>query len=338
MSLVKIILVVGFIILLLIAMNIYNSNIVGGDDDGNDDIKLLIVEPLYIDWPTFCYPARVVNECINVINKDLGNTNNYGPKTIELYNEYKLMAQALNNKYNIGTDNQINPDDLILIRQMLIPLMSRRLGIQALKVDEKIREKYDLLNGTILDIAKSLKLPPTVVLYQYMSTSYDRQTLLTNIKKYPSLVPARIMKQIPEIFNNDITSPTYKEIIRMESQQYEEKLGNYLLSLGISFLTESELRKRGSRYTPDFKMTRPLFINGKEVNWIDAKNYPMFGAYLTLKDIADQAIKYTAEFGPGAMIFNGGIRCNIANMFTKDPNQAAAINNTLLLKWVPTPE
>ena len=45
------------------------------------------------------------------------------------------------------------------------------------------------------------------------------------------------------------------------------------------------------------------------VRWIDAKNYVYYGSALTARSLARQAARYTAAFGPGAMVFSGGRAC-----------------------------
>ena len=43
--------------------------------------------------------------------------------------------------------------------------------------------------------------------------------------------------------------------------------------------------------------------------WLDAKNFPLYGSRLVASSLARQAEKYTARFGPGAMVFSGGLMC-----------------------------
>ena len=70
--------------------------------------------------------------------------------------------------------------------------------------------------------------------------------------------------------------------------------------------TEDDLKREGSKTTPDILFTEPIEIDGNEVNWIDYKDYiGLPNTFLTGK-LRKQAEKYTTAHGPGAFAFNGG--------------------------------
>ena len=59
--------------------------------------------------------------------------------------------------------------------------------------------------------------------------------------------------------------------------------------------------------TPDVLFRSPVFVNGQRVAWVDAKNF--YGSGLAMADgkHRTQIEKYTAEWGPGAVVFSGGL-------------------------------
>ena len=88
---------------------------------------------------------------------------------------------------------------------------------------------------------------------------------------------------------------------------YEDVVGGQLCGAGARFYTEEDLRKSGSRLTPDFLLKSPITVDGRSIHWMDAKNYIYYGNPLTLRGLVKQARKYTAAFGQGAMVFSGGV-------------------------------
>ena len=106
------------------------------------------------------------------------------------------------------------------------------------------------------------------------------------------------------------------------AQNFEKVIELALKAAGVSFETENQLKERGSRATPDFRVN--VNINGIPIHWIDCKTYYCSS---TLKDprlpvnkLASQAQRYNAEFGAGAFIFLCGVSAD-----------AVEIDKTLLL-------
>ena len=134
----------------------------------------------------------------------------------------------------------------------------------------------------------------------------------------PTQLPARLAREAQAIFEADLGSRLNADKIRARSQAYEDALGAHLRRLGLEFQTEDDLRRaheasdgQSPLLTPDFLLSAPVRIDGKTVHWIDAKDYPMYGSRLVARSLASQAAKYTGAFGPGAMVFSGGLMCDV---------------------------
>lgn len=108
----------------------------------------------------------------------------------------------------------------------------------------------------------------------------------------------------------DAGSAFHQRRAREHADAYEAEVGRALARLGATFKTETDLRAADIRLTPDFLLDTPLAIGGKKIAWIDAKNYAYYGNRLTLPGLRRQARKYTDAFGPGAMVFAGGVACD----------------------------
>lgn len=108
-------------------------------------------------------------------------------------------------------------------------------------------------------------------------------------------------------------------VIKQESEEYEEVVGDHLKSLGLEFLTENDIRRLNasgemkSSLTPDFLFSEPFMIeyDGKKhlVNWIDAKDYGCWDSPLVTKKVQAQIDKYNDAFGPGALVYSCGTMC-----------------------------
>ena len=192
------------------------------------------------------------------------------------------------------------------------------------------------------------KLPPDV-LATSDKTPANVLSLSKQYKVSPVKVAKLIGAEItPEISAADITSVPLGQKNRAQADKYEKEIGAFLTKLKIKHQTEDELRALRAApadgaadspavakvnnpaavgesappraqgesaapsavLTPDFLLDKAININGKEIHWIDAKNYPFtLNPLLTDKNRA-QAKKYNARYGFGAFIFNGGVMDN----------------------------
>jgi hypothetical protein len=261
---------------------------------------------LKLSWINPCYPKEMINACQQFIQN---MSFSFDPEDSQ---KFTNEAAKLSKKYNI----QIDENQLISIRNMEIAL--KPYGLKALKYGAEILT--DARNGlSVLTISKKYHIPPMSVLKQILIEMNNSESDIRMMISNPEQLPDFLASQANDIFNADLGSKVNSEKIRKASADYEVRLGNYLKSLGIHFQTENELRKLNLQLTPDYLLTEPITINGKKINWIDAKDYLMYESRLVAKSILRQSEKYTKAFGPGAMIFSKGVMCG------------AKIHNTLLL-------
>jgi uncharacterized protein with TPD motif len=218
-------------------------------------------------------------------------------------------ANRLSAKYNIA----FSAKNLASMRVMESALAAQWCGARIRGLREQLAKEYQ--NGaTVLSLAVKHRAPPVAVLRQILAAAgYEDETARRMLSE-PARMPPRLSEEAEAIFEADLGSRVNADKIRQRAQDYEDALGGHLRSLGLSFKTEQELRssaaaagKEPPLLTPDFLLDAPAMINGRLVTWIDAKAYPMYGSALVSKGLAKQAIKYTEAFGPGAMVFEGGV-------------------------------
>ena len=100
---------------------------------------------------------------------------------------------------------------------------------------------------------------------------------------------------------------------KRQSLKFEEVLSTYFEASGALLYREDELHAAQQRtyggpvLTPDILFRSPVLIDGQRVSWVDAKDF--YGSGLAMADGKHrvQVEKYTAEWGPGAVVFSGGL-------------------------------
>lgn len=258
-----------------------------------------------INWDRTCYPKEMITDCLKFIQEI--SHDKFGPVNDIEYNLLENKSDQLEQKYGI----KISVYQLITMRRMEIALnaFSPTIKIRALQNTKKILNLYSH-GESVLTIADKVKLPPLMVLYQILEG--NSKTEIKNMISNPALMPPRLSNELLNILKADLSSRLNSDIMAKQSLDYENAVGQFLHNLNIQFQTENDLRlaKQDVILTPDFLLNTPIIINQSPVYWIDAKNYPMYGSLLVKHKLIKQAAKYTKVFGPGAMIFSGGIMCS----------------------------
>jgi hypothetical protein len=194
--------------------------------------------------------------------------------------------------------------------------------------------------GIIVRMAEQVELCPTLmarfVLEGYLRSEQQQKVvkqMKTERKKdssessnTPSRVPpinlmaiksevSRLIKDTTELDNANLAYEVYlctvhdsfygplpDAIKNAVGREYEQILEEKLKELGIWYIDEQELRKRGYDKTPDFKLELPIGIDGQIVNWIESK--ATFGDEETHKVyLEDQLTSYKNRYGSGLVIY-----------------------------------
>jgi len=190
-----------------------------------------------------------------------------------------------------------------------------------------------------------LELRQTVVVYQYMNCKetpvniakrfqtavklpdFDADVFYNSVMLCPFVVTKAIKKtkEYSEVSQDTRTAllkvtKTIKENDTnkiKKAMEFETKLSNVFIQLGIDFYTEKELREIGIKATPDIVFKEPLFVqlNGAiiELHWLDAKNYICIGKASTFlyRGLKTQAKKYNETYGEGGFVFADGYASDV---------------------------
>lgn len=101
-------------------------------------------------------------------------------------------------------------------------------------------------------------------------------------------------------------------------EDWEQAVYNFLDERGISYITEESM-KHDTTVTPDCLLVDDLFINGKQIKWIEVKSFYASGLRQTshfTRGIASQVERYESEFGQhGAVILRNGYTEKISRKY-----------------------
>jgi hypothetical protein len=259
-----------------------------------------------------CYPKEMVAEGLKFVRNLIRESRRFGPARAEDREKLAAEASRLSRKYDVA----VSGSRLVAIRDMEVALESQAGGVRALRYGAEMLAA-SRAGEPVVAIAERLRVPPVAALRQILLELGHSAAAVRAMIADSAQMPPRLAREAPAVFEADLGSRLNADRIRARSQAYEDALGAHLRRLGLRFQTEEALRRahrasgsQGPLLTPDYLLDEPVLIDGSPVHWIDAKDYPMYGSRLVARSLASQAAKYTAAFGPGAMVFSGGVMCN----------------------------
>lgn len=301
-----------FLILVLITMIIlyslfrYNRHIIkGGSKQFVNPIKVIkAIKPMEVvkigqtqyinNWPlTTIIPIEAVNMCKKII-KDKSQPI-FG--MLDINEKIKGKLAILNKKFHTNINihtlwSMKNMESSVLRRQNAF-YFSDSTKAKIIKLVNNSIQNGDKLSQIILESAERYRIPPMVIL-NYIA------------KHCPDIVP--LMPEIKTaITTDDVSTPDAGTLMRKRSEEAELKLYNVMQKLNIDFVTEEELKREGSQFTPDVIFRKETYINDQRVYWIDIKDYMLYDSELNMESLRKQVAKYTMAFGQGALIFTGGV-------------------------------
>lgn len=277
-------------------------------------------EPREIRWAVGaaeCLPTAVVNSCRREVRRirelAQGAVGGYG-RVLPAEKSRLVAAAARLSEAHPESAGRITPGLLLALRNLEVSREVQRSGVRVMRSGEAILAAHRL--GTpVLDIAARLRLPPVAVLRQLLVESGHSADAARAMVADPSRLPPGLRAELPAILEADLGSRTQGLRTRARSQAFEDAVGGYLLSLGVAYKTEEELRAARLEapgtplLTPDFLLESPVMIGGRRVAWIDAKDYPAVDDPLVARSTEKQVRKYTDAFGEGALVYSGGVMC-----------------------------
>jgi hypothetical protein len=163
----------------------------------------------------------------------------------------------------------------------------------------------------VFDLARRLRFtqPDADTITHRSKTQLDRAIVCSLIDAALRLLP---LDNSPD----GIQRRREKHRIKLEEAQLAEmQFTESVRNLGYIFLTEMEQREPMISPTPDIRFLNPIRICGHLCFWLEYKNYFGFRAnpFLASQN-RKQFKKYTAEIGPGAVVYKLGFETNHLNI------------------------
>lgn len=270
--------------------------------------------------------TKLTSETVEKVINEINATKTFAP----LNGEEKKSLDAAAKKLKVPEDTVESMRHIVVSQRI-----ANRVG-EVIENSDSINKSHSE-GKTIVEIANEKKLPPVAVARQILMSKGSSINEVREMLRGDTPIPDKdLAKQVQDAIKMDHGGKPSMEKIFNDSEKFEKKTGDWLKKSGVSFKTEQDLKEQqiaDPRFgrpvaTPDFFFENPIKLNGNLVNWLDAKNFPLFnsdnlteGAHgpKLLKSMAYQASKYNRNFGRGAFLFAHGIQDGVKLETKKGP-------------------
>lgn len=176
----------------------------------------------------------------------------------------------------------------------------------------RIAAKYDA-GDDILYLSRKYDFPPLNLLRGILLQKYaaaEIYKVFTNRQPSDDILSARDCAQFRRAEEHDAESSINQTTIARVAAENENIFVKFFTSLGVKLRTQEELAaeqvaEHGRAInTPDILFVDEVYINGVRIHWIDYKDYMGTNIKFLHKSNAEQAARYVAEWGPGAMCYH----------------------------------
>jgi hypothetical protein len=259
-----------------------------------------------ITWAVSIIPAQFFDELSAVLAKDC----NFGPITVD-NKEFAATVKAINKSChsNVPLAAAIRMRESINLGRTIKahPIIMQKIGA--------ITARYNA-GDDILDISRRDCLPPIAVFRKILIERGMSEQVAGKIiagVDVEKTLAAREREQLTEAWQHDSLWTVTTMARSKEAQRAEDLFVSKFAHLGFPFETQDNLVKAQiaefgrAVITPDILLTTPVRINKVFCHWIDFKDYVGCNVPYLLRSCKEQAARYTAKWGQGALYFAYGI-------------------------------
>jgi hypothetical protein len=186
------------------------------------------------------------------------------------------------------------------------------------KLVNNTKKLYDKFknNKSIMYLSKKYDFAPLMLIRQFLKyNGYDKKKIKNMLKEPEKIKDINLKNDLIFIKENELDVFTQENKSHSEKNaiEFEKQIGKFLSKYSIKFKTQEDLAKEQIiKYgkainTPDFLILSKFTINGKQINWIDAKNFYGAKSWFIKFSLKNQIIKYIKEWGFGAIVFSQGV-------------------------------
>jgi hypothetical protein len=226
---------------------------------------------------------------------------------------YGKLTDSLVNSVRKRVSGNISRDMVHMIRSAYTKekIMFRH---NSLKKNAK-RLYHDFKHGkSIVELSKKYDYAPMAIVRQFLMKHTNKKRVKELLRNPNKIQDNKLKNSVKNINKNelDVFVTVDQEQSAKFAEEFEVTLGEFLTANGVEFRTQEDLAaEQVEKYgrainTPDFLIVSDLSINGKKINWIDAKNFYGANAFMIRFSVKKQMKKYIKEWGHGAVVFSLG--------------------------------
>lgn len=228
-------------------------------------------------------PSKLFKDIIKYLYSNI----DYSKLSSDDYSKLVNDIKSINKKYDINID----PYQIIYIRDTFIYLLSKTKGTYAHRIGEYIFLEYNN-NVNIINIAHKYNIPPIDIVHQILielkHESHDIEKIIKEKK-----LPKDIQKQMSLI--NKYNPNTWFDV-------KVPKLTEKINKLNSNYKTKKDLKKHGK--CPDILFdSECLYKDNKKIKWIVFRPYILFDCDLHIRDI-QKIVNNFNRFGNGLILYN----------------------------------
>lgn len=237
--------------------------------------------------------------------------------------KYKIVrGQLLETiELNVKTKFELETFDAHIITSICSFYMKQYMCKNHYKLTEYENQIIDAYENhvDILDLVARFDCSPLNILRVVFKKKYGRKLLyyVSNSHEHLKELDVWGKEQLLKAIDNDSYALISQKEIAMSAENFEKTIEEFLRSQSVKFKTQKELVEEQiithskPINTPDFLILDDLIINGRKINWIDAKYF--FGSCnkMLIEKIKSQTKKYIKKWGSGALCFSLGFNENL---------------------------
>ena len=223
----------------------------------------------------------------------------------KVINKFKLSTSST----CIGLPKYFCPEIILSIRANLMRSHMICNHKKVVSLGPMIINDYN--NGIgVLELSSKYDGSPLNILRLVYASKYKKK--LTQLIKSNKFLSSKDTTQLDLAILNDLYALINQDKVLKKSTEFEQSIQEILDKLSVKYKTQEQLTQEQieetdkATNTPDFLILDDLWINGKKINWIDAKNFYGLNTQYLKKRIKHQTKKYIDAWGTGSIIFSLG--------------------------------
>lgn len=200
-------------------------------------------------------------------------------------------------------------DEFTISKEVLFAILSQKI-VRKTKRDYHGLKKQSLRllkqwkkGKSLLKLSEERRFSPVLISSFILRENGATKKEFYEYLRHPhSIRDPRIKKELLEVLAEEVVySPEAIEIQRRNGKAAEAKIGEWLDLLGVSYITEREVRELYKK-TPDFLMQEKFSLQSHSISWVESK--ASFGDTIQMKSDYHRQLKYYVElFGNGLVIY-----------------------------------